>query len=237
MAEPCPAIAFLTSFGLLFAAGIACFLLGGSMLFDMPDLSDLSVSFWSVLVPVVGGFALFAALVIYAVGRTFLRDQTAGVSELVGLVGKARTGLRPEGTVFVRGEYWMARADEEIPAGERVEVAAVEGWTYLSVTDDVMATQPTFINESNNTIISLRQFRLRSWPPVEGEVTTRQYGEIAVEWVSVDHRRVGRITKKTPQGEVDAIVMAMTHVRKSELNHAVVEFCHAIRWISSNDER
>jgi hypothetical protein len=119
----------------------------------------------------------------------------------------------------------------------RIKVAAVEGWTYLSVTDDAMATQATFINESTNSIISLRQFRLRSWPPVEGEVTTRQYGDIAMEWVAVDHRRVGRITKETPLGEVDAIVMVMTHVRKSELNQSVEQFCQAIRWISSNDER
>jgi hypothetical protein len=119
----------------------------------------------------------------------------------------------------------------------RIKVAAVEGWTYLSVTDDVMATQPTFVNVSTHSIISLRQFRFRSWPPAEGEVTTRQYGEITMEWVGVDHRRVGRITKETPQGEVDAIVMVMTHVRKSELNPSVEEFCQAIGWISSIDER
>jgi membrane-bound serine protease (ClpP class) len=49
------------------------------------------------------------------------------VSELIGLVGKAQTALAPEGRVFVRGEYWTASADEEIAAGEAVEIAAVEG--------------------------------------------------------------------------------------------------------------
>ena len=115
------------SFGALFAAGIACFLLGGSLLFDLPEVSDLTVSFWSVLVPSVGGFALFAAVVVFAVGRTLMRAQTTGVSELLGLVGKCATPLAPEGKVFVRGEYWTAEADEEIPAGARVEVTAVEG--------------------------------------------------------------------------------------------------------------
>ena len=57
----------MSAFGVLFVAGIVCFLLGGTMLFDLPELSDLNVSFWSVLVPSVGGFALFAALVIFAV--------------------------------------------------------------------------------------------------------------------------------------------------------------------------
>ncbi len=118
---------FVTSYGVLFAAGVVCLLLGGSMLFDMPELSDLTVSFWSVLVPVVTGFAFFAAIVIYAVGRSMVRAQTAGVSELVGMVGRSATALGPEGKVFVRGEYWSASADEEIASEEAVEVTAVEG--------------------------------------------------------------------------------------------------------------
>jgi membrane-bound serine protease (ClpP class) len=118
---------FVTSFGLLFVAGIMCFLIGGSMLFEMPEVSDLTVSFWSVLVPTVVLFGLCAGLVIVAVGRTFARAQTAGVSELIGLVGKAATDLVPEGRVFVRGEYWNADADETIPAGQAVEVTEVKG--------------------------------------------------------------------------------------------------------------
>jgi membrane-bound serine protease (ClpP class) len=118
---------FVTSFGLLFAGGILCFILGGSMLFDMPEVSDLTVSFWSVLVPAVAGFGACAAFIIFAVGRSFLREQMSGVSELVGLVGETSTALSPEGRVFVRGEYWTAEADEEISAGERVEVTAVDG--------------------------------------------------------------------------------------------------------------
>ena len=118
---------FVTSFGLLFSAGLVCFLLGGSMLFDMPEVSDLAVSFWSVLVPITVAFGLFAGVVVFAVGRTFAREQTAGVSELIGMVGRAQSALTPAGRVFVRGEYWSASADEEIAAGEAVEIAAVEG--------------------------------------------------------------------------------------------------------------
>jgi membrane-bound serine protease (ClpP class) len=118
---------FVPAFGVLFAAGIACFLLGGSLLFDLPEVSDLTVSFWSVLVPSVAGFALFAAVAVFAVGRTLMRAQTTGVSEMLGLIGRSSTPLTPEGKVFVRGEYWTAEADEEIPAGARVEVTAVEG--------------------------------------------------------------------------------------------------------------
>jgi len=118
---------FVTSYGVLFAGGVICFLVGGSMVFDRPDLSDLNVSFWPVLVPTVAGMALFGGLVIYAVGRTLGRRQGSGVSELIGMTGVATTALDPTGTVFIRGEYWTARADEAIGAKERVEATAVEG--------------------------------------------------------------------------------------------------------------
>jgi membrane-bound serine protease (ClpP class) len=118
---------FVTSYGVLFAAGVICFLIGGSMVFDRPDLSDLNVSFWPVLVPTVLGMALFGGLVVYAVGRTLGRRQESGVSELIGMTGVATTELDPTGTVFIRGEYWNARAEEPIGADERVEATAVQG--------------------------------------------------------------------------------------------------------------
>ncbi|UCE86925.1 MAG: nodulation protein NfeD [Deltaproteobacteria bacterium] len=118
---------FVTSYGILFALGIACFLLGGSMIFERPEVSDLDVSFWSVLVPAVTALSTFAAIVVYAVGRTIRRRQTAGVDELIGMIGTATTALDKSGTVFVRGEYWKAFTDEPIQEGERVEVTRVEG--------------------------------------------------------------------------------------------------------------
>lgn len=118
---------FVASYGLLFAAGVACLLFGGSMLFDMPEVSDLNVSFWSVLVPAVGTLAAFAAIVVYAVARGMLRPQVAGTYELIGLVGRADSALDPDGSVFVRGEYWNASAEGNVAAGEAVEVTGVEG--------------------------------------------------------------------------------------------------------------
>ncbi len=118
---------FVASFGLLFATGIGCFLLGGSMVFEQPDLSDLTVSFWSVLVPVVVGLGGFTGFVVLLVGRTLWARQSAGVDEMVGLVGQATSALGPGGKVFIRGEYWNVQADESIAEGEAVEVVAVEG--------------------------------------------------------------------------------------------------------------
>ena len=118
---------FVTSFGVLFTIGIIFMLLGGSMVFDMPEVSDLTVSFWEVLVPVVAGFGVAAATIVLIVTRSIFRAQTAGVDELLGMVGESRTVLDPVGKVFVRGEYWTAEADEAIASGERVEITAVEG--------------------------------------------------------------------------------------------------------------
>jgi membrane-bound serine protease (ClpP class) len=118
---------FVTSYGLLFAGGVACFLMGGSMLFDMPEVSDLNVSFWRVLMPSVLGMSTFVGIVIFAVTRSMRRPEITGTGELIGLVGQARTDLAPDGMVFVRSEIWKAHAEEAIGAGERVEVVAVDG--------------------------------------------------------------------------------------------------------------
>ncbi len=122
---------FFTSFGALFAAGALCILLGGTMVFDQPELSDLTVSFWTVLVPTVAGMCIFGGLVVFSVGRSMMLKPTSGVDEIIGLVGRAVSALDPKGKVFVRGEYWNVRAEggEPIAEGEPVEVVAVEGLT------------------------------------------------------------------------------------------------------------
>ena len=103
------------------------------MVFDQPELSDLTVSFWSVLLPTVLGMSVFAALVVFSVGRSMMVEPSVGVDEIIGLVGRAASSLDPKGKVFVRGEYWNVEVDgvdsESIADGEAVEVVAVEGLT------------------------------------------------------------------------------------------------------------
>ncbi len=122
---------FFTSFGALFAAGALCILLGGSMVFDQPELSDLTISFWSVLVPTVMGMTIFAAVVVFSVGRSMMAPSASGVDEIIGLVGKSTTTLDPKGKVFVRGEYWNVEVLDPsagpIEEGEAVQVVEVDG--------------------------------------------------------------------------------------------------------------
>lgn len=124
---------FITSFGVLFAAGITCFLVGGTMVFDRPELSDLTVSFWEVLVPIAAAMTVLGLFIVYSLGRTFRAGQTAGVAEMVGMVGRCETTIDPVGSssgkVFIRGEYWNSVADEIIRAGDSVEVLGIQGLT------------------------------------------------------------------------------------------------------------
>lgn len=122
---------FVVSFGMLFVAGMACFLIGGTMVFDRPEVSDLTVSFWQVLVPIAAAISTAGLIVAVSLGRSFLTRQTAGVDEMMGLVGRVEVAIDPAsnrpGKVFVRGEYWNAEAGEKIAAGESVSIEAVEG--------------------------------------------------------------------------------------------------------------
>lgn len=122
---------FVVSFGMLFVAGMACFLIGGTMVFDRPEVSDLTVSFWQVLVPIAAAISLAGAIVALSLGRSFLTRQTAGIDEMIGLVGRVEAAIDPTsnrpGKIFVRGEYWNAEAGEAIAAGESASVEAVEG--------------------------------------------------------------------------------------------------------------
>ena len=119
--------AFAPMFGIMVLIGAGFMLVGGSMVFDQPDLSDLTLDFWSVLVPLVATLAACMFGIVVAMGRTRGLKQVAGTYELVGMRGVAKTALTPEGTVFLRGEHWRATADEELPEGAAVEAVAVEG--------------------------------------------------------------------------------------------------------------
>ena len=103
------------------------------MVFDRPEVSDLTVSFWEVLVPIAAAISTAGAVVAISLGRSIMSRQTAGIDEMIGLVGRVEVVIDPAarrlGKVFVRGEYWNAEADEAIPAGESVAVERVDGLT------------------------------------------------------------------------------------------------------------
>jgi len=117
--------AFLPTFGLIGAGGIAAFLLGSLFLFDT---AGTGIAVARSLVFGVGGTLAVLMLVIAAlVVRSQRRPSMVGAEGMVGAVGVAQSRLAPAGSVLVRGEYWTAEGDEFVDAGEPIEVTAVEG--------------------------------------------------------------------------------------------------------------
>ncbi len=117
---------FVASFGVLFAAGVACMALGGYLLFDVPELSGVRVPFLTVILPAVLGFAAFGAIIVFGVSRSFARPQAAGLEGMVGAIAVADSDLSPRGRVFIRGELWNAEASESVRAGEQVTILEVQ---------------------------------------------------------------------------------------------------------------
>jgi membrane-bound serine protease (ClpP class) len=119
--------AFVTSFGLLFIAGLACFAIGAYMTFRVPEVSDLSLPVWSFIAPLTAALAVGGAIVVWGVSHSFRRPQYSGAEGLVGETGVADCDFDgSRGRVLVRGELWTATADEPIAAGDRVEVSALK---------------------------------------------------------------------------------------------------------------
>lgn len=115
----------VTSYGLLTLAGVACLLIGGTMLFETADPAlrvSLSALLWvSVLAVATVGFLMFQVV------RSRRNRVRGGVEGMVAERGRAWTDLAPSGKVFVHGEIWDAVAEAPVAKGEVVEVTAVEG--------------------------------------------------------------------------------------------------------------
>jgi membrane-bound serine protease (ClpP class) len=115
---------FVTSFGLLFAGGLAALAIGGYMIFDVPAQSDLSVPV-GVIAGAVLAVAIFGGVVVFGLSRAMLRPQQTGVEHLVGETAVVDTDIEREGRVFLHGELWTAEADEPIVSGETVRIVGV----------------------------------------------------------------------------------------------------------------
>jgi membrane-bound serine protease (ClpP class) len=118
----------ITSYGMLSVAGVISLLLGSIMLIDSPA-EFLRISFIKVVLPVVLVSAAFFLFALVMVVRAHRRRPTTGREGLAGGKGVAKTDLKPEGVVEIRGELWNAVAEEAIKAGEKIQVQEVEGMT------------------------------------------------------------------------------------------------------------
>ena len=117
--------AFITSHGVLGVGGTIAMLFGSLMLIDSPDPS-LRIS-WVVILPVVAASSLLFIITVTVAVRAHRSRVDTGKEGLIGMHAEAKTDVREDGQVFLRGEYWNARSDERIAKGEKVIVLSVEG--------------------------------------------------------------------------------------------------------------
>ncbi|HMB52310.1 MAG TPA: NfeD family protein, partial [Thermoanaerobaculia bacterium] len=113
------------SYGMLTVGGILSLALGGLLLFKSP-VPALRVSYSVILLVSLFAAAVAAVLMVLVV-RVHRSKVRSGQEGLIGEHGRAVADLALRGKVFVHGEYWNARAQQEIAAGSEVEVVAVDG--------------------------------------------------------------------------------------------------------------
>jgi membrane-bound serine protease (ClpP class) len=114
--------------GALTTAGIASMIAGALILFNTAEASQYARISLPVVVTIAVCFAgTFLFIMTKALQAQRPRSKT-GLDGLVGRIAETRIDLEPEGKVFLEGEYWRAVAENgPIPAGEEVEIVAVEG--------------------------------------------------------------------------------------------------------------
>jgi membrane-bound serine protease (ClpP class) len=123
---------FVMSHGALAVAGAACFVIGSLMLFD-PAGPGYQVSIW-VALAIAGTFTLLMVFALTKIVQARRRRPVTGQEELVGQVGVVRKPLDPAGLVFIHGELWQARSnDERIGVGEEVVVQSIEDGLIIHV--------------------------------------------------------------------------------------------------------
>jgi membrane-bound serine protease (ClpP class) len=113
----------IPSYGLLSVAGVLSLLLGSLMMFKNTG-PDMGLSL-KVLLPtliLISGFFVFVAGLVF---RAQMSKPKTGTKGLVGEIGIVKKALAPEGKVFVHGELWNARAQEEIDENRKVRVINV----------------------------------------------------------------------------------------------------------------
>jgi membrane-bound serine protease (ClpP class) len=117
--------AFVPSFGTLGVGGLIAFVIGSIMLFDN------SVPGFEIAMPVIGGIAFVAGLLlcgmVWMFARSRRRPVVSGVEHIVGSTAEAIEDFSGRGVVRLGGEIWKAQSTVPLRAGQRVRVARVEG--------------------------------------------------------------------------------------------------------------
>lgn len=119
--------AFVTSYGVMGIGGVIALLFGSLLLVDTTK-TNVAVQH-SIIYSAAGSLSAIILLIGYFVAHDRGRVATTGSEGLVGELAEVREGIAPDtpGKVFVHGEIWRARSDDELPPGVHARVTAVSG--------------------------------------------------------------------------------------------------------------
>ena len=117
---------FVTSFGLLAILGIVIMAIGGIILVDVPRIEGIGLD-PIIAISAAVGFGLIVLILTRLVMKSLFTKPASGGESLVSQVGETVDTIAPDGTISIHGEYWKARADQSIAAGEKVVVTAIDG--------------------------------------------------------------------------------------------------------------
>jgi membrane-bound serine protease (ClpP class) len=121
--------ALTPSFGIFIISGMITLILGSFMLFKPIPQMEIA---YSLIVSAALTTGILLWFVIWFAYRTRKRPVMTGMDGLVGEKGKVSETLKPEGTVYLHGEYWKAVSKSgEIKQGEKIKVAAYENFTLI----------------------------------------------------------------------------------------------------------
>jgi len=117
---------FTSTFGLFTAGGITSLVIGSLILFS--GRSPLfQINPW-LIAGVTIFIAAFFAFAINRVIKAHRRQPSTGGEDLLGKIAKVRETLDPEGTVFFKGERWVATSESgRVEPGEEVIINKVDG--------------------------------------------------------------------------------------------------------------
>lgn len=120
-----------TSYGLLTIAGLAGLTVGSLIIFDVPekvfDPRSLSLRVpLSLVLPATITMGAIVMGVMYAVIRTQMTQVKTADEGMVGEIGEVRIagGLVKPAQVFLHGELWVAKSNNDLAVGDQVKVVS-----------------------------------------------------------------------------------------------------------------
>jgi membrane-bound serine protease (ClpP class) len=118
--------------GALAGVGLITLIGGALILFNSPGTPEFLRVSIAAVAAIAGGTALIFLWIVGSALRAQGRPVATGSEGLIGRRAVVQQPLNPSGTVRVAGEIWRAElelTETPIPAGESVEILAVDGLT------------------------------------------------------------------------------------------------------------